>query len=44
MGGVEAVPEEWHGRPWSLLVTVPPLAAVLLASAGPDASGDEAGA
>jgi 1,4-alpha-glucan branching enzyme len=29
MGGVEAVPLPLHGRPWSLNITLPPLAAVV---------------
>ncbi len=32
MGGVDAAAEPWHGRPFSLRVTLPPLAAVFLAS------------
>jgi 1,4-alpha-glucan branching enzyme len=34
MGGVEAEAVEQHGRPWSLRLTLPPLAALLLRSAG----------
>jgi 1,4-alpha-glucan branching enzyme len=30
LGGVEAVPEAWHGRPYSCTLTLPPLGAVLL--------------
>jgi 1,4-alpha-glucan branching enzyme len=30
LGGVEAEPEPWHGRPWSVELTLPPLAAVFL--------------
>ena len=30
LGGVEAVPVEFHGRPWSLVLTLPPLAALFL--------------
>jgi 1,4-alpha-glucan branching enzyme len=30
LGGIEAEAEPWHGRPWSLPVTLPPLAAVFL--------------
>jgi 1,4-alpha-glucan branching enzyme len=30
-GGVEAEETAWHGRPWSVSVTVPPLGAVFLA-------------
>ena len=33
MGGAGARPEAWHGRPWSLRLTLPPLAAVLLSCA-----------
>jgi 1,4-alpha-glucan branching enzyme len=32
LGGVEAEPEPWHGRPWSINLTVPPLGVVLLRS------------
>jgi 1,4-alpha-glucan branching enzyme len=31
-GGVEAEPEPWHGRPWSVSLTVPPLGVMLLRS------------
>jgi 1,4-alpha-glucan branching enzyme len=31
MGGVEATADPWHGRPFSLWITVPPLGAVLFA-------------
>jgi 1,4-alpha-glucan branching enzyme len=31
MGGVEAVPYPWNGRPASVVVTLPPLAAIILA-------------
>jgi 1,4-alpha-glucan branching enzyme len=31
LGGVEAVPVVFHGRPWSLVLTLPPLAALFLA-------------
>jgi len=34
LGGVEAVPEPLHGRPFSAAVTLPPLAALWLAPAG----------
>ena len=30
LGGVVAEPKPWHGRPYSLAVTLPPLAAVML--------------
>jgi 1,4-alpha-glucan branching enzyme len=30
LGGVEAEPLAWHGRPWSLNLTLPPLAVLLL--------------
>ena len=33
LGGVEAVPSPAHGRPWSLRLALPPLAAVFLKSA-----------
>jgi len=36
-GGVEAVPIPMHGRPWSLNLTLPPLAVVLLVSQGQQA-------
>jgi 1,4-alpha-glucan branching enzyme len=42
-GGVDALPEEWHGKPWSLLVTLPPLAAVFLTSSEPDEPGTDGG-
>ena len=41
MGGVDAVEEPWHGRPYSVTVTVPPLAAVFLTSSPPDSTGSE---
>jgi 1,4-alpha-glucan branching enzyme len=34
LGGVEAVPVVFHGRPWSLVLTLPPLAALFLAPSG----------
>jgi len=34
MGGVEATPVPMHGRPYSLNLTLPPLAIVLFKSAG----------
>jgi 1,4-alpha-glucan branching enzyme len=34
MGGVEASPLPMHGRPWSLSITVPPLATVVFKAAG----------
>jgi 1,4-alpha-glucan branching enzyme len=34
LGGVEATPVALHGRPYSITVTLPPLAAVFLKSAG----------
>jgi 1,4-alpha-glucan branching enzyme len=37
LGGVEAAPLSFHGRPYSLSLTLPPLAAVLLKSEGPPA-------
>jgi 1,4-alpha-glucan branching enzyme len=42
MGGLDAAATPWHGRPWSLTVTVPPLAAVFLKSSGADVAGSEA--
>ncbi len=30
LGGVEAAPVQAHGRPWSVSVTLPPLATVML--------------
>jgi 1,4-alpha-glucan branching enzyme len=36
LGGVEAGPEPWHGRPFSATVTLPPLAAVFFAPEGED--------
>jgi 1,4-alpha-glucan branching enzyme len=35
LGGLQAEAVPWHGRPSSLLITLPPLAAVLFAPAGP---------
>ena len=29
-GGVWAEPTEWHGRPWSLSLTLPPLSILVL--------------
>ena len=34
-GGAEAAPVEWHNRPYSLTITLPPLAAVFFLSRGP---------
>ncbi len=34
MGGVDAVPIGYHGRPWSVVLTLPPLAAVWLVHEG----------
>ena len=34
LGGVEAAPVSWHGRPYSLKITVPPLATVFFKSNG----------
>jgi 1,4-alpha-glucan branching enzyme len=34
MGGVEAVPVEWHGRPYSITVTLPPLSATFFKAGG----------
>jgi 1,4-alpha-glucan branching enzyme len=34
LGGVEAVPIAFHGRPWSLVLTLPPLAALFLRPSG----------
>jgi len=34
LGGVEAVPIPWHGRPYSLNLTLPPLAIIVLKPAG----------
>jgi 1,4-alpha-glucan branching enzyme len=34
LGGVEAAPVPWHGRPWSVTLTLPPLAAVFFTSEG----------
>jgi 1,4-alpha-glucan branching enzyme len=30
LGGAEAVPVPYQGRPWSLVLTLPPLAALFL--------------
>jgi 1,4-alpha-glucan branching enzyme len=35
MGGVEAADEPWHGRPFSVTIALPPLAAVFLTAAEP---------
>src|SRR5262245_20762312 len=35
LGGVEAAAEPWHGRPFSLSLTLPPLAAVFLTATDP---------
>jgi 1,4-alpha-glucan branching enzyme len=29
LGGVETVPVPWHGRPYSLVLTLPPLAILI---------------
>ena len=34
LGGVDAVPVPFHGRPWSLVLTLPPLSALFLTPAG----------
>jgi 1,4-alpha-glucan branching enzyme len=34
LGGVNATPVAYHGRPWSLVLTLPPLAAVFLKAEG----------
>jgi 1,4-alpha-glucan branching enzyme len=36
LGGVEAVPETWHGQPWSATLTAPPLATVWFVHEGPE--------
>ncbi len=36
LGGVEAEPVPAHGRPWSVTLTLPPLAALLLRPEGPE--------
>jgi 1,4-alpha-glucan branching enzyme len=33
-GAVEADPKPWHGRPYSLDLTLPPLATLILEPAG----------
>jgi 1,4-alpha-glucan branching enzyme len=38
LGGLDAAAVPWHGRPWSVLVSVPPLAAVFFTSSGTDVS------
>jgi 1,4-alpha-glucan branching enzyme len=43
-GGVDAVAEPWHGRPWSTTLALPPLAAVFFTSTGPDEPGGDEGA
>jgi 1,4-alpha-glucan branching enzyme len=42
-GGVDAAFEPWHGRPWSLTLALPPLAAVFLTSTSADAPPDPPG-
>ena len=42
LGGLEAAPVPYHGRAWSLNVTLPPLAIVLLRGQTPQARGLEA--
>ena len=37
-GGAEAEPHKWHHRPWSVSLTLPPLAALLFVSREPAAS------
>jgi len=40
LGGVQAGPEPWHGRPFSVELTLPPLALVCLrGTAGPPETG-----
>ncbi|MEJ2007027.1 MAG: 1,4-alpha-glucan branching protein GlgB, partial [Acidobacteriota bacterium] len=34
LGGVEATPLSWHGRPWSVAITLPALSIVFLRSGG----------
>jgi 1,4-alpha-glucan branching enzyme len=34
LGGVESVPVEWHGRPYSITVTLPPLSALFFKAGG----------
>jgi 1,4-alpha-glucan branching enzyme len=36
LGGVEAVAEPWHGQPWSLTLSLPPLAALFLTAPAVD--------
>ncbi|WP_369139812.1 1,4-alpha-glucan branching protein GlgB [Modestobacter versicolor] len=36
LGGVDAVPESWHGQPWSATLTAPPLATVWFVHEGPE--------
>jgi 1,4-alpha-glucan branching enzyme len=36
LGGAEAVPVAFHGRPWSLVLTLPPLAALFLRRSSSD--------
>jgi 1,4-alpha-glucan branching enzyme len=36
MGGVEAISEPWHGRPYSVSVALPPLGAVFLTALEPE--------
>jgi 1,4-alpha-glucan branching enzyme len=43
-GAVEAVPESWHGQPYSAAVTAPPLATVWFVHDGPETASDDADA
>jgi 1,4-alpha-glucan branching enzyme len=43
LGGVEAVPSAFHGRPFSLSITLPPLAAVVFKSSTPVQATEENG-
>jgi 1,4-alpha-glucan branching enzyme len=43
LGGVEAVSRTFHGRPFSLSITLPPLAAAVFKSSIPGQARDEAG-
>ena len=42
MGGVEAVPEPWHGLPASATITIPPMGVLWLTPETPEDSPDDA--
>ncbi|MCZ2850174.1 1,4-alpha-glucan branching protein GlgB [Modestobacter sp. VKM Ac-2978] len=44
LGGIDAVPQSWHGQPWSATLTAPPLATVWFVHEGPEPELPDAGA